>query len=120
MSTNRNTQSTAPINDPVQQLIDEIAGEIEVQSTDPRSAPIIRAIATAESVVPFQEANQAPQETGWSLSRCVLSCLRNLKRQRMTAAAERSRANQPLHNEPEPNPDRYPPPLMIRCHPPKA
>ena len=34
MSTTRNTQSTTPINDKVQQLIDYITGEIEHQPTE--------------------------------------------------------------------------------------
>ena len=141
MSTNRNTQSIPPLSDEIQQLIDEITWQIEPQPTEAVGADtrFIRAIVTEhftpapfvtclgvecsdESAAPFHEVNQAPpsrtvpRETLWSLFRSVISCLLNLKRQRMTAEMERSRANrrQPLHNEPEPNLDRYPPPLMIR------
>ena len=141
MSTNHNRQSMASLNDEVQRLINEITGQIEPQPTEAVGAdtPFIRAIATEhftpapvvtclgversdESDAPFHAVNQAPpsrtvpRETRWSLCRSVLGCLLNLKRQRMTAEMERFRANrrQALHNEPEPNLDRYPPPLMIR------
>ena len=137
MSTNRNTQSIPPLSDEIQQLIDEITGQIEPQPTEAVRADtrFIRAVATEhftpapvvtcsgvecsdESAAPFHEVNQAPPSRGTrcSLCRSVLGCLLNLKRQRMTAEMERFRANrrQELHNEPEPNLDRYPPPLMIR------